>query len=177
MSDQSNDSNESVRLLELGLAQAHAAIVAVRDDQLTLPTPCDEWDVGQLLAHLAHDPATMLDMATGGSPDWSAIPDRVDDPGDVFRAGAEALVAHWRQTDDSADWQMAELAVHTWDIATATGQPVGTLDPEVAERGLAFMSQVLKPEMRGAAFGPERAAPAGASAYERIAAFAGREVG
>jgi hypothetical protein len=38
------------------------------------------------------------------------------------------------------------------------------------------MSAVMKPEMRGDAFGPERAAPDGASAYERIAAFAGRRV-
>lgn len=175
MSDHTN--HESVRLLEQGLAQAHAAIVAVRDDQLALPTPCDQWDVGQLLAHLAHDPANMLEMATGGSPDWSAIPDRVDDPGAMFRAGADALLAHTRQNDASADWQMAEFAVHTWDVTTATGQPVDDLDPEVAERGLAFMSQTLKPEMRSTAFGPERPAPEGASAYERIAAFAGRDVG
>jgi len=171
------ENNESVRVLEKGIVQAHAAILAVRDEQLTLPTPCEKWDVGQLVAHLALDPANMLDMATGGSPDWSAVPDRVDDPAGTFRAGAEALVAHWRQADDSADWQIAELAVHTWDVATATGQPVGDLDPEVAERGLAFMSQVLKPEMRGEAFAPERAAPDSADAYERIAAFAGRDVG
>ncbi len=176
MSEQS-DHNESVRVLERGIDQAHAAILAVRDDQLTLPTPCEKWDVGQLLAHLALDPANMLDMATGGSPDWSAVPDRVDDPAGTFRSGAEALMAHWQQAGDSADWQIAELAVHTWDVATATGQPVGDLDPEVAERGLAFMSLVLKPEMRGDAFAPERAARDGASAYERIAAFAGRQVG
>jgi len=171
------ENNESVRVLERGIEQAHAAILAVRDDQLTLPTPCEKWDVGQLLAHLALDPANMLDMATGGSPDWSAVPDRVDDPSGTFRTGAEALVAHWQNTDDSADWQIAELAVHTWDVATATGQPVDALDPEVAERGLAFMSAVMKPEMRGDAFGPEQAAPDGASAYERIAAFSGRVLG
>jgi len=172
-----SDHHESVRVLEKGIDQAHAAIRAVRDDQLTQPTPCEKWDVGQLVAHLALDPANMLDMATGGSPDWSAVPDRVDDPAGTFRAGAEALVAHWQQTDDPADWQIAELAVHTWDVATATGQPVDALDPEVAERGLAFMSQVLKPEMRGDVFAPERTAPDGANAYERIAAFAGRQVG
>ncbi len=169
--------NESVRALETGIEQVRAAIRAVRAEQLTLPTPCDEWDVGQLLAHLAYDPGYMLEMVTGGSPDWSAIPDRIDDPVGTFDAGAEKLLAHYRSTEQPADWQVAELAVHTWDLATATGQPVDSLDPEVAERGLAFMTQTLKPEMRSHAFGPELPAPAGASAYERIAAFAGRRVG
>jgi uncharacterized protein (TIGR03083 family) len=174
---ESNQNAESVEVLVKGLDQAHAAIAAVRDDQLTLPTPCEQWDVARLVAHLAHSPGTMLEMARGGSPDWSALPEQVDDPAAVFRSGADELVAHWRRTDDSADWQIAEVAVHTWDLATATGQPVDRLDPVVAERGLAFMSQVLEPEMRGDVFAPEREAPADASAYERIAAFAGREVG
>jgi uncharacterized protein (TIGR03086 family) len=119
----------------------------------------------------------MLEMVTGGSPDWSAIPARIEDPASTFDAGAEKLLAHYRSTGQSADWQVAELAVHTWDLATATGQPVDGLDPEVADRGLAFMTQTLKPEMRVSAFGPEQPAPAGASAYERIAAFAGRRLG
>jgi uncharacterized protein (TIGR03083 family) len=169
--------NESVKALETGIEQARAAIRAVREEQLTLPTPCEKWDVGQLLAHLAYDPGYMLEMVTGGSPDWSAIPARIEDPASTFDAGAEKLLAHYRSTGQSADWQVAELAVHTWDLATATGQPVDGLDPEVADRGLAFMTQTLKPEMRVSAFGPEQPAPAGASAYERIAAFAGRRLG
>ena len=174
---ESDDNTASVEVLETGLDQAHATILAVTDDQLSLPTPCEEWDVARLLAHLAHSPGTMLEMARGGSPDWSALPEQVDDPAAVFRSGADELVGHWRHADESADWQIAEVAVHTWDLATATGQPVDRLDPVVAERGLAFMSTVLTPEMRGGVFAPERKAPDGASAYERIAAFAGRDVG
>jgi uncharacterized protein (TIGR03083 family) len=172
-----NDNTESVQVLERTLDQAHTVILAVTDDQLTRPTPCEDWDVGQLIAHLALGPGNMLEMARGGSPDWSAVPDRVDDPAGTFRRGADELASHFRETDDSADWQIAEFAVHTWDLATATGQPVEALDPAAAERGLAFMSQVMKPEMRGNAFGPEREPAGGASAYERIAAFAGRDVG
>lgn len=174
---ESNDNSESVRVLERGLDQAHAAILAVTDDQLPLPTPCEDWDVGQLMAHLALGPGNMLEMVRGGSPDWSAVPDRVDDPAGTFRRGADELVAHWRQADDTADWQTAEFAVHTWDLMTATDQPVDALDPAVAERGLAFMSQVMKPDMRGNAFAPERESLEDASPYERIAAFAGRDVG
>jgi hypothetical protein len=50
------------------------------------------------------------------------------------------------------------------------------LDPEVAERGLAFMQASLTPDNRGPVFGPERPAPGAADAYGRIAAFAGRTV-
>jgi hypothetical protein len=47
----------------------------------------------------------------------------------------------------------------------------------VAERGLAFMTNALTADNREPAFGPEQEVPAGADAYERIAAFSGRPVG
>ena len=67
----------------------------------------------------------------------------------------------------------AELAVHTYDLATALGRATADLDPEVAEEGRAFMTSSMTDEMRGDAFGPEQPAPADADAYQRIAAFAG----
>jgi uncharacterized protein (TIGR03086 family) len=72
------------------------------------------------------------------------------------------------------DWQTAEFALHTWDLARATGQSTD-LDPDVALRGLAFMSGALTPENGGDAFGPEVAVPDDAPPYDRIAAFAGRD--
>jgi hypothetical protein len=76
----------------------------------------------------------------------------------------------------SVDWQCAELAVHTWDLATAIGRPTADLDAEVAERGLAFMRASLTDDNRSPAFGPEEPAPESADPYQRIAAFAGRSV-
>ena len=167
---------ESAEVLSRALDQAAEAIAVVRDDQLDDPTPCADWDVGKLVAHLAVGVGHLLEQARGGSPDWSAVPDRVDQPAATFRASGAALLAHIRDQDANADWQLAELAVHTWDLVTATGQAT-RLDPAVAERGYAFMSSVLKPELRGGAFGPEQPAPDHADPYQRIAAFAGREVG
>ncbi|WP_254185469.1 hypothetical protein [Nocardioides panacis] len=74
------------------------------------------------------------------------------------------------------DWQTAEIAVHTWDVVRATGQPARLL-PEVAERGLAFMSAMLTPENRGEVFGPAVQVPDDAPVYDRLAAFAGRPPG
>jgi uncharacterized protein (TIGR03086 family) len=71
------------------------------------------------------------------------------------------------------DWQTAELAVHTWDLARAIGHSPH-LDPEVAERGLAFMSSALTPEVRGESFGPPVPVADDAPVYDRLAAFAGR---
>jgi uncharacterized protein (TIGR03086 family) len=66
------------------------------------------------------------------------------------------------------------MAVHTWDLVRATGMRIG-LDPEVAERGLAFMAQGLTEDNRGEAFGPAVEVPDDAPVYERLVAFAGRE--
>ena len=46
----------------------------------------------------------------------------------------------------------------------------------MAERGYAFMSKALTPDNRGDAFGEEVDAPEDADPYDRLAAFAGREL-
>jgi uncharacterized protein (TIGR03086 family) len=73
------------------------------------------------------------------------------------------------------DQQIAELAVHTWDLARATGQGQ-PLDPSVAEHTLNWSRPVLKPEYRGAgqAFGPEVPVPPGAPIYDQLAGWFGR---
>ena len=52
----------------------------------------------------------------------------------------------WHQQGEAAspqtvDWQTAEITIHTWDLARATGQPT-----EVGQRALALMRASLKPE-------------------------------
>jgi hypothetical protein len=112
--------------------------------------------------------------------DWSAGPPHVGaDRQERFRANASGLVEAWGDEhveSSPVEWQLAELAVHSWDLATALGSDTGELDGEVAERGLAFMQGGLTDDNRGPAFGPEQPAPEGADAYTRIAAFAGRSV-
>ena len=97
----------------------------------------------------------------------------------VLRQAADEIVAAFDSGESEAPEGMlaAELAVHTWDLATALGRDTNELDPALAEAGYAFMSESLTDERRGDAFNPEQPAPEGANAYERIAAFAGRSVG
>lgn len=171
--------NDEVRVLVHALDQAGDELDHVHADNLARPTPCSDWDVAALADHLVAAPAKFLTMMRGEQPDWTAPPQHVSDGwGGRFRVHADDLAHAWHELagdpPSPAAWQIAELAVHTWDLATALGRPVDRLDPEVAEVGLAFMRANLGPDARGAAFGPERTASPDAGAYERLAAFAGR---
>jgi uncharacterized protein (TIGR03086 family) len=171
--------HQAVVVLSRALDQAGDALATVHPDDLDKPTPCEGWTVRQLADHLAAAPEHFLQQGRGEDVDWSASTG-LDDPAQLtshFRTHADDLLHHWHGRPDDqvaqADWQSAELGVHTWDLVQALGRPV-PLDDEVAERGLAFMQQNLPAERRGGAFGPEVEAPADAGAYERLAAFAGR---
>lgn len=166
-------------VLSRALDQAVSVIGGVRESQLGDPTPCPDWDVGRLVAHLVAAPARFVEMSSGGQPDWSADqPVALGEAASSFRANADELLATWRSKGEGADtsmadWQTAEVAVHTWDLVQATGQD-RDLEPEVAERGMAFMSAGLTDENRRPAFGPEVQVPGDAPIYVRLAAVAGR---
>jgi uncharacterized protein (TIGR03086 family) len=175
----SSELEESLAVLSRALDQTEGVLAAIPVGRLSDPTPCRDWDVARLIAHVVQGPRNFVTMAKGGEPDWAATPPLPDDCASAFRSAADELLQMWRDAGESAspqavDWQTAEFAVHTWDLARATGQS-GELDPQVAQRGLDFMSAALTPENRGAAFGPAAAVPDGASVYDRLAAFAGRE--
>ena len=65
---------ESVAVLSRALDQTVDVLAAIHEDQLSLPTPCAEWDVEQLIAHLVAAPGMFIVMAHGDTPDWSAEP-------------------------------------------------------------------------------------------------------
>lgn len=145
-------------------------------------TPCEGWTVETLVDHIVAAPAKFARMVRGEPVDWSVpTPSAGPDPAAAFRSHGEELLHAWRDQDAAGgapgiDWQCAELAVHTWDLAAALGRTTGALDPQPAERGLDFMRANLTEDNRSPAFGPEQRPPDGADAYQRVAAFAGRSV-
>src|SRR3954453_7673668 len=173
--------DDDAAVLRRGLDQLAGLLEDVPDAALSDPTPCPQWNVQDLVDHIVAAPSRFARMARGEAVDWSETPSAGREAAAQFRSHAEDL---FRAVDDHAvpggsvplDWQSAELAVHTWDLATALGRPTTDLDAEVAERGLAFMRAGLTDDNRGPAFGPEQPAPEGADPYQRIAAFAGRSV-
>jgi uncharacterized protein (TIGR03086 family) len=172
---------DSVVVLSRALDQTGDVLAAIHEDRLADPTPCADWNVAQLIGHVVGAPERFIEAARGGQPDWAEPPEPANgDWAAQFRSAADDLIHVWHQAGDAADpaavdWQIAEFAVHTWDLVRATGQDV-RLDPEVAERAYAFMSRGLTPENRGAAFGSEVPPPPDADPYTRLAAFAGRNL-
>jgi uncharacterized protein (TIGR03086 family) len=172
--------DDDVAVLRRGLDQLARLLDDVPHTALGSPTPCPQWSVQDLVDHVVAAPSRFAGMLRGEAVDWSATPSAGGDPAARFRSHAEDLLGAVAGAAPGGpltpDWQCAELAVHTWDLATALGRSTGDLDPEVAERGLAFMRTGLTDDNRGPAFGPEQPAPDGADPYQRIAAFAGRSV-
>lgn len=170
---------DALRVLVRALDQAGDVLDHVHADQLGNPTPCREWDVGALADHLVAAPANFLTMMRGEQPDWSApTPHLTEGWAAAYRVHADDLLHAWHELTGEPpvplSWQVAELALHAWDLAVAIGFPVDRLDSHVAEVGLDFMRDNLAPEQRGDVFGPEVEAPAGADPYQALAAFAGR---
>lgn len=172
-------SDIATQILARGLDQLETLLRSVRQDDHGRPTPCSDWTVSDLVDHVVQAPERFATMVRGEQVDWAAPTPHPDDPVATYRDNAQALRAALAERPDphpGADWQCAEIAVHTWDLATALGRSTDTFDPEVAERGRAFMVASLNDDNRSPAFGPEMRAPEGADAYTRIAAFAGRTV-
>ncbi len=174
------DRDTALAVLARGLDQAEALLGSVEGADLDAPTPCHDWTTAELVDHLVAAPRKFAQMVRGEEVDWSAPTPHVgDDRATVFRGAADQLMEAWEGAGGAPtgpDWQSAEIAVHTYDLATALGRPTADLDAEVAERGLVYMQANLTADNRGEVFRPEQPAPDGADAYQRIAAFAGRTV-
>ena len=171
--------HRAVVVLSRALDQAGDALATLHTTDLDKPTPCSDWTVRQVAGHLAATPEHFLQMARGEEVDWSAPADVADGHwAEHLRNHADDLIHHWHGRGDDeapqADFQSAELAVHTWDLLRGSGHSV-PLDPEVAERGLAFLQQSLTADNRAPVFGPPVEVDPGASPYDRLVAFAGRD--
>jgi uncharacterized protein (TIGR03086 family) len=175
-------------LLERALDQTGTIIARVRPDQAGLATPCTDFDVRALLNHIVFDVqmfASTLNGGERGSPDVDLIGEHWTG---AFDAARTSLLDAWHQRgvdgtlttrlgEFPASWaigqHLADLAVHAWDVATATRQST-KLDPEVARAALEWGRANLKPEYRGKAFGPEVEVPENAPIYERLVGWFGR---
>jgi len=168
----------------------------VRPDQMDDPTPCTEWGVRQLMAHLVGVNEVFAAAVRGEDPKSESEEDILgDDPADAYRRSVEEAVAAWG-TPDALEQTLhlpfghmpaafaigihfIDNLVHRWDLATATGQDP-LLNAESA--GLAFQmvqnnfaalpaEQVRGP---GKPFGAEVPWDETAPVHERLVAFLGR---
>jgi uncharacterized protein (TIGR03086 family) len=186
-------SDDTIDLLRRALDQTAILVAAVQAKQLSWPTPCSEWDVRELLRHVICTDLRNLAIASRGeTADWKAEPAPLgDDPASDFRRGAKALLDSWSRGDldtsvpmpggataplqSRADQQIAELAVHGWDIARSTGQATAR------SRGCAAFPRLVEAgaappvPWTGQAFGHEVPVSGDAAIYDRLAGWFGRD--
>lgn len=150
-----------VLALQRALAQAADLLDTVTADDLARPTPCTEWTVRQLANHLIAQPRVFVTMLQGAPPGWAAREDYDQRLGEELRTRGNAVVNLWREISGpgsdievlvTPDWQAAEIAIHTWDLAAALGRPTDVLDEAVAQRALVTMDRVLGPTREGRAW-------------------------
>ncbi|HEY8060889.1 MAG TPA: TIGR03086 family metal-binding protein [Acidimicrobiales bacterium] len=170
-------------------------IAAVGEDQLSDPTPCPEFAVGDLLDHLStfavafREAADKTVPADAGRPPPASAADLGDDWRDRLPRELAELAEAWARPEA---WEgmtriggmdtpgesagvvaLEEAVVHGWDLARATGQAYDVPDAE-SDVVVGFFGS-FPDEARGDAFGFPEAVPDGAKSLDRAVAQAGRD--
>ncbi len=178
------------------LAYFGQRVADVADHEWDLPTPCDEWDVRQIVAHVVLGEAQFTDVLAGRSGATNGSdPMEVDasivgvHPMSVWRGTALAAIEQVRQpgvlerTYDHPSgtltgrqlvgWRISENLLHGWDLAQAVGRPA-PIDDDMAEGVLDFWLPVALEMAPSGDYGEPREPPADVSAGERLLALVGR---
>ncbi|MFJ2770052.1 TIGR03086 family metal-binding protein [Streptomyces sp. NPDC087300] len=181
--------------LSVALDQAERQFGAVGSEDLGRATPCDDYDVRTLLAHVV---AVLRKLtAVGRGEEAGAVVDPATDVVDgwveAFRVERAVFEQVW--SDDAAlaknctvpwgtmsgrellDAYTHEFTVHSWDLAFASGRP-DDLDPVLAQAALDWFIANEPGDTRGVGgpFGPIVEVEAAADVYTRLAGYVGRPV-
>lgn len=142
------------------LAVLQHVLRGISEAQLSAPTPCSAFTLGQLEAHLLGSLASLTELAGG-----TLVPSNAGELESRIAAGAQYAIETWmrRGLDGSvaagpqelpatlaAGILSLEFLVHAWDFASATGQKL-TVSEEVATYVLGLAEQVVQPDLRESA--------------------------
>ncbi|MGI5479927.1 TIGR03086 family metal-binding protein [Streptomyces lavendofoliae] len=183
-------------MLDLGPATRRVAdlLGGVADDRLDGPTPCPDYTVRDLLAHLAGLAVAFRDAgrkAFGPTTDTSpqsGLPPLGDDWRAALPRRLDELAAAWREPDAWAGTTRAggvvlpgevaglvalnEVLVHGWDLARATGQEYAP-DEASLEASRALLASAAE-DSGASPFGPPVPVPDGAPLLDRVIGLSGR---
>lgn len=179
---------ELVERFENAAAVAAEVVGRISVGELRLPTPCTEWNVAEVADHLVGGVANLAARLRGEEPKEEAFgPDFRADLGEAVAEtrAAFALPGVFERLVDTPfgeqpapmliDLRTAELLVHSWDLAAATGQSTD-FAPELSEQCLAQWRGLLGdgPRPEPSPIGQPLQAPPEATPADRLAAFFGR---
>jgi uncharacterized protein (TIGR03086 family) len=184
----------TVDQLDSVYATMQPLVAAIGSDQWSAPTPCGDWDVRALLAHVVGGNRVFA-AALRGVPIEEARKALADplgaDPVGAYADSAAALAAAFRAPGAlerpvtipfgtvpgavALHLRIVEALVHGWDLARATGRTVAYPD-DVVEQELAFTREFLPrvPPDRHP-FGPSRPVTDDAPPLDRLVALLGRD--
>ena len=180
--------DKAIGLLVDALDYTGGVLADLDDDApaLSLPTPCGEWDLGELLAHMEDALDAFAEGAGGAVSLQPRIP--VVARTEALRLKACALLGAWSSerpeqvtigdqavpTSVVAVAAALEITVHGWDVARAIGRERPIPD-HLAASLLPVADALVFPHDRGALFGPVLGVPDDSSAEVHLLAFLGRD--
>lgn len=174
-------------------------VAAVTTGQLHRPTPCREWDVEAVLDHVVAGVISYAMIAIDGQIDFDHIhfspdpaADRAAEWARAYDDAAAAAFSAWARPGvldepgrhplgrmrrgDALALHHADLLLHGWDLAVATGQDEA-IDPTAATLALDALRRitpVTEPLRAGGYWGAEVECGPSADVTEQLLAFSGR---
>jgi uncharacterized protein (TIGR03086 family) len=181
----------AITLLASAISYALGACAQVAPREMALPTPCSDWDLEALLAHLAASMADVEAAIRTGCLDLDpsdAVPQvRIGDPVEVLRdQAANLLCACYDHHGPErlvlvaglplaagivACTGAVEIAVHGWDVQAARGRG-GSIPPGLATAMLRLCPLLVAG--REGLFAAPVQVPSQASPGDRLVAYLGR---
>lgn len=177
----------AVELLERSLGYTRVVLGAARGADLSCPTPCRDWTLADLLAHMEDALDAFTEAACGalGTPPRPVAPqtprlDRIRDKACALLGAWSApppegvdVGGHAVASDLLLSAAALEITVHGWDVATSLGLDRPLPDP-LAEQLLDLARVLVQPSDRVVRFDWPRAVPDDAGPGERLLAHLGR---
>jgi uncharacterized protein (TIGR03086 family) len=153
-------------------------------NELDSDTPCDKWDVRELMNHMLETQRYFVGSARGedASPPGQTPPSTLlgDDPVSAFKRAREETMSTFgdkdvqEKTGPALGIAFADQLLHGWDLAKATGQDT-TMPPGLAEAAYQTIHGKFTDEQRKGVFKPEVKVGDEASAQDKLLAYTGRD--
>ena len=182
---------DPIEQLRRSLAAVAGLINAIRPDQWSGRTPCEQWDVHRVVEHLVGMNLVFAAMLAGEPPPERGRGLTREDLPQAFSDSATSLLDAFAEPgvldqsyagplgnatgSDRLQIRLYDLLAHGWDLAVATERPANLPD-DAARDALRFVRSQLTDDARTGRFAPPQPVPDGSCAIEHLVALLGRRV-